>query len=147
MRDLQICFSFILSNERIRRLVVKKILVALAIASVSAPVLAAKGDSGFGVEGGLGIVNLDDAATALGQSLANATGRTVTYTYEESALAFRMYGFYSITDEIDAEIGYFRSGSIDAKYAFSGTSVTISVGLEADGFDYGVRFKPSDSFF
>lgn len=70
--------------------VVKKVLIALAIASISAPVLAAKGDSGFGVEGGLAIVDLDDAATALGQSLANATGRTVTYTYEESSIAFRM---------------------------------------------------------
>ena len=125
----------------------KKVLIALTIASISAPVLAAKGDSGFGVEGGLAIVDLDDAATALGQSLANATGRTVTYTYEESSVAFRMYGFYSITDEIDAEIGYFQAGSIDAKYAFSGTSVTTTVGLETDGFDYGVRFKPNDSFF
>jgi len=125
----------------------KKIVIALALASVSVPALAAEGDSGFGVEGGLGIADTKDYAAALGQSLANATGRTTTYTYDESALAFRMYGFYSITDQIDAEIGYFRTGSIDIKYSFSGTSATASTGFEADGFDYGVRFKPSDDWF
>ena len=117
------------------------------MACASVPALAAQGDSGFGLEGGGALVDLDDAATELGQALANATGRTTTYTYEESTAAFRIYGFYSLTDQIDAEIGYFYTGSIDADYSFSGTSDKFSIGLEADGFDYGVRFKPDDTFF
>ena len=125
----------------------KKLLAMAVISVMTTPVLAAQGDSGFGIEGGLGIADTKDYARALGQSLANSTGRTVTYTYEESTPAFRIYGFYSITDQIDAEIGYFRTGSMDIKYSFSGTTTTTSTGFEADGFDYGVRFKPNDNWF
>ena len=59
----------------------------------------------------------------------------------------RLYGFVSLTDEIDFEMGYVRTASMDANYSFSGTSDTVSVGVDAVGFDYGLRFKPSEELF
>ena len=125
----------------------KTYIAALVGCFFIAPAFAEKGDAGVGVEGGMGFASTENYARRLGQALADATGRTVSYTYEESTLAFRLYGFYSLTDEIDLEVGYFRTGSLDINYAYSGSSVTTSVGFEADGFDYGVRFRPNESLF
>lgn len=125
----------------------KHLICGLVACGFSASAVAGKGDSGFGLEGGVAIAELTDAVQSVASSFATATSRTVTYTYEESTVAGRMYGFYSVTDKLDIEIGYLTTGSMDAKYAFSGTTVTSTLGLDVSGFDYGVRYKPNDNWF
>ena len=101
----------------------------------------------FGFEGGYATAETKDSARTLAQSLANSTGRTVTYTYEEATYAGRIFGLYKISDNLDLELGYMNTSSMDANYSFSGTSVTASVGLKANGFDYGIRYNTSPELY
>lgn len=101
----------------------------------------------IGVEGGFAMADTADAARALGQAFANSTGRTVTYTYEESTFAGRIFGLYTINELVDLEAGYMYTGSMDAKYSFSGTTATSSIGLKANGFDAGIRANIDSGIF
>lgn len=99
----------------------------------------------FGVEGG--IASADLGADGLASSLATLTGRTVTYTEDSATSAIRLFAEFGLSENLGLEVGYFKTGSLDATFAFSGTTVTATVGAEAAGVDFGVKFYPSEAMF
>ncbi len=97
----------------------------------------------FGVEGGLLYADMRAEETA--QTLANLSGSTVTYEYDEATWQGRFFADYAINDGFHAEIGYFISGSLDATYKISGDSATES--YDAMGIDAAGVFYADDLFF
>ncbi|MGR0278423.1 hypothetical protein ACUM5Y_05150 [Marinomonas dokdonensis] len=99
----------------------------------------------FGVEGG--VLTSDLGAEDLAQTLADSTGRTIKYTEEKATSFIRLYAAFEVSEKVDLEVGYFNASSLDASFTALGTTATIDVGVEAAGFDYGLRYKPSDKFY
>ena len=97
----------------------------------------------MGIEGGLGYADMRAEETA--QTLANLSGSTVTYTYEEATWMGRIFADYAFTPEISAEIGYFLTGSLDATYKISGASATES--YDAMGIDAAVVVHQESAYF
>ncbi len=119
------------------------ITTAVSVFALSSAAMAQ--DIRFGIEGG--IASADLAAGDTAQTLANLTGRTVTYTEDSATTAARVFVEIGLSEGISAEIGYFATGSLDATYSFSGTTVTASEGAKASGLDFGVKFNPSNDVF
>ena len=101
----------------------------------------------FGLEAGYASAKTGSANSALAQSLADSTGRTVTVTYKQTTYAGRLFGLYELNEKLDVEVGYMNTGSLDSDFSFSGTTTTMAIGLKANGFDAGVRFKPNSDVF
>lgn len=97
----------------------------------------------FGVEGGL--IYADMRAEETAQTLANLSGSTVTYEYDEATWQGRLFVDYAINNDFHAEVGYFVSGSLDATYKISGDSATES--YDAMGVDVAGVFHADGIFF
>ena len=97
----------------------------------------------MGVEGGLGYADMRAEETA--QTLANLSGSTVTYTYDEATWMGRIFADYAFSPEISTEIGYFITGSLDATYTISGASATES--YDAMGIDAAVVVHQNEAYF
>ena len=97
----------------------------------------------MGVEGGL--TYADMRAEEIAQSLANASGSTVTYKYDEATWQGRIFADMEVTPEVHVEIGYFLTGSLDATYTISGASATE--GYNAMGIDLAAVIYRDDIFF
>jgi hypothetical protein len=97
----------------------------------------------MGVEGGLTYADMRAEETA--QSLANASGSTVTYKYDEATWQGRIFADMEVTPEVHVEIGYFLTGSLDATYTISGASATE--GYNAMGIDLAAVIYRDDIFF
>lgn len=123
----------------------KNRVASLLIAVLGASSALAEGEFYMGVEGGFAFADL--GAESAASLLASETGRTVTYTEDQGAGYFRIFGEYELTDAISVEAGYFNSSSLDATFSFSGTSTTLGAGVKASGFDLGAKFYPSEKFY
>ncbi len=97
----------------------------------------------MGIEGGL--VYADMRAEETAQLLANASGSTVTYTYDEATWIGRLFADMPLSSEMSFEVGFFLTGSLDATYTISGASA--SEGYDARGVDAAAVFKSDDVFF
>ena len=97
----------------------------------------------MGFEGGL--VYADMRAEETAQLLANASGSTVTYTYDEATWIGRLFADMPISSDMSVEVGFFLTGSLDATYTISGASATE--GYDARGVDAAAVFKSDDIFF
>ena len=97
----------------------------------------------MGVEGGLTYADMRAEETA--QSLANASGSTVTYEYDEATWQGRIFADMEVTPEVHVELGYFLTGSLDATYTISGASATE--GYNAMGIDLAAVIYRDDIFF
>ena len=97
----------------------------------------------MGIEGGLGYADMRAEETA--QTLANLSGSTVTYTYDEATWMGRIFADYAFSPEISAEVGYFFTGSLDATYTISGASATES--YDAMGIDAAVVVHQEAVYF
>ena len=97
----------------------------------------------LGVEGGL--VWADIRAEETAQTLANLSGSTVTYTYDEATWAGRIFADYELSTETALEVGFFFTGSLDATYTISGASA--NEGYDAAGVDVAAVFKSDDYYF
>jgi hypothetical protein len=87
----------------------------------------------IGVELGSAGVDLNAQSTA--QSLANALGASVTYTYDERELAGRIFYEAGIDNQLGYEIGVFRTASFDATYVSGASRATESYTMYGlDGF-------------
>jgi|TARA_R110000764_G_scaffold47746_2_gene106349 hypothetical protein len=102
-------------------------------------------DFHFGIEGGLvaSEIDVDDGA----QSLANKTGRTIYYTRERGAPSFRIFGTFPTSENVNIEIGYLNTSSIDVDFSASGTTDTINAAVEISGLDFGIKYNPKESFY
>ena len=97
----------------------------------------------FGAEGGITWADMRAEETA--QTLANLSGSTVTYTYDEATWMGRVFADYELSTEMSLEVGFFFTGSLDAKYTISGSSATE--GYTAQGVDVAAVFKQDEMFF
>jgi hypothetical protein len=98
-----------------------------------------KGYVGF--EAGLAFADINADATA--QLLANASGETVSYSYDTSALTGRLSLGYWFEDNFAFEIGAFATGDLNATYV--GTTFTASENFSASGLDFAILLSPSDN--
>ena len=97
----------------------------------------------MGFEGGLGYADMRAEETA--QTLANLSGSTVTYTYDEATWMGRIFADYAFTPEVSTEIGYFFTGSLDATYKIGGDSATES--YDAMGIDAAIVVHQDALYF
>ena len=118
-----------------------KFLLILILLILTSKVYSAESDVHFGVDLGYGFADIGAEETA--QTIANLSGSTVTYTYDEATFAGRIYMDYDIGNDLFAEVGYLQSGSLDAKYTLSG--VTASESYVVKGVDLALGFKDTES--
>ena len=97
----------------------------------------------MGIEGGLGYADMRAEETA--QTLANLSGSTVTYTYDEATWMGRIFADYAFTPDVSAELGYFFTGNLDATYTISGASATES--YNAMGIDAAIVVHQDALYF
>ena len=97
----------------------------------------------FGIEGGLTYADMRAEETA--QTLANLSGSTVTYSYDEATWIGRFFADYSLSNDLSLETGFFLTGSLDATYTISGASATE--GYDARGVDVALVAKQDELFF
>jgi len=118
-----------------------KYLLILTLLILTNKVYSANSNVHIGIDLGYGFYDIGADDTA--QEIANISGSTVTYTYDEAAFAGRIYLDYDIGNDLFAEVGYLQSGSLDAKYTLSGA--TASESYVAKGLDLSLGYKDSDS--
>jgi hypothetical protein len=119
-------------------------IIALLLSLFLAPsISAAQTKLGFGIEGGYAWV--DTQAPENAQAIANATGRTTTVTYDKAAIAGRIYGYYDFNNNFGAQVGYFKTATLDQKHTNSAGS--LDIGYDATGIDLAGVFKPTNSGF
>lgn len=94
----------------------------------------------IGIDVGYGFLDVGAEDTA--QAIADIAGSTVTYEADTGAFLGRLYGDIEIVDSLYIDIGYFLTGSIDAKYTLSG--VTATEAYSANGVDASIVFKEGD---
>ena len=96
-----------------------------------------------GIQGGFVYSDNEGAAEKNAQDLADASGNTVTYSYENMSWAARPYGGFKVNDKVAIEVGYVISGSLDLTYkgTYSGTAWTVTQGASVDGVDGAVKFN------
>jgi len=97
----------------------------------------------FGIEGGLGFADMRAEETA--QTLANLSGSTVSYTYDEATWMGRFFADYALREELSVEVGYFLTGSLDATYTITGSSAKEN--YDASGIDAALVFKQDSAYF
>ena len=120
----------------------KKILKLMSILLIFTS-SAYAADIKMGVEGGIGYADMRAEETA--QTLANLSGSTVTYTYDEATWMGRIFADYAFSPEFSTEVGYFLTGSLDATYTISGSSATES--YDAMGLDFAGVIKTDSSLY
>ena len=120
------------------RSVTKSLFAFFAVLALGTNQLKAEpGQLGFGIDGGLTYADMKAEETA--QELANLSGSTVTYTYDEATWAGRLYGDYGIAEDMNIEIGWMVTGSLDATYTISGASASESYTMSA--FDVSAKYN------
>jgi|SaaInl4_100m_RNA_FD_contig_31_1675598_length_743_multi_5_in_0_out_0_1 hypothetical protein len=92
----------------------------------------------FGVEGGGAWADIGAEHTA--QTIANLSGSTVTYEYDEATWIGRVFVDLAVHKNVLIEAGFFHSGSLDATYTLNGATVTE--GYTMRGVDASVVLKP-----
>ena len=90
---------------------------------------AEPGEFHFGIDGGLTYADMKAEETA--QQLANLSGSAVSYTYDEATWAGRLYVDYGVAENMDVEVGFWLTGSLDATYTISGASASESYDMSA----------------
>lgn len=96
-----------------------------------------------GIDVGYGFLDVGAADTA--QAIANIAGSTVNYEADTGAWLGRLYGDVEIIDSLYIDVGYFLTGSVDAKYTLSGVTATES--YSANGVDASLMFKEGKEGF
>ena len=100
-------------------------------------------ESGAGVEGGLAYGDI--GAEETGQRIANIAGSSVLVEYDRATWYGRLFYEYELTSESFIDVGYFMTGSLDAKYTLSGASATE--GYTFNGFEASYGIKNDGLFF
>lgn len=123
-------------------------LLAAILLTVGATSAQAAGYAGF--DAGYGKADQGPAVSALGQALANASGNTVAATYATAASAGRLFVGWNVAKDIDVELGYLKTSSLDATFTGTtagGVAFSLKTGFDASGFDAAVVWWPMDGVF
>ena len=102
-----------------------------------------------GIQGSVVYSDIEGVASNNAQALANASGSSVTYTYENSTLSGRIFAGYRIAPKFSIEMGYFNSLAFEATYkgTASGTAWSYTQSAEAAGIDFAGRFDIGETFY
>ena len=124
------------------KIVTKRLFAFFAVLALCTNQLKAEpGEFHFGVDGGLTYADMKAEETA--QQLANLSGSAVSYTYDEATWAGRIYGDYGLAENMNIELGWMISGSLDATYTLSGASASESYKMSI--FDASLKYQLADS--
>ena len=116
----------------------KKLLLVLILANfTNLSSLQAQDNYTFGIDGGWGFLDL--AADDTAQVIANATGRTTSYTEDSGAFVIRPFIQIEVDETSAFEIGYFFTGDVTATYTNS--SGNASESYNASGFDLSYLYS------
>ena len=112
------------------KLITRSLLAFFVVLALGTNQLKAEpGEVHFGVDGGLTYAELKAEETA--QEIANLSGSTVTYTYDEATWAGRLYVDYGVAENMDVEVGFWLTGSLDATYTIGANSASESYDMSA----------------
>jgi hypothetical protein len=114
----------------------KKKLFAIAMTVAASSAFAQT--SYFGIEGGAAFADIKADETA--QYLANASGRTTSYTYDKATGVARIYYGTNVAKNVDVEIGYFKTSDLKASY--SNSLGTANEKYSAYGVDLSAVYRP-----
>lgn len=117
-----------------------KILIVLLFTFFS---LKSYAESGAGIEGGIAYGDIGAEETA--QRIANISGSTTLVEYDRATFYGRLFYEHELTSETFIDVGYFMTGSLDAKYTLSGASATE--GYSFNGFEASYGVKTGGGFF
>ena len=115
------------------------LLTILSIISFPRNAEAEKGKLSVGLDIGYGWHDFGAKETA--QTIANASGQTVTYTYDKATFVGRLFADYGVSEDFLLDLGLFKSGNLDATYTIAGASATEA--YSAFGVDAAVVYSPS----
>jgi hypothetical protein len=122
----------------------KCLFIFLAALALNTNQLKAEpGEFHFGIDGGFTYADMKAEETA--QEIANLSGSTVTYTYDEATWAGRIYGGYGVADNMDLEVGFWLTGSLDATYTIGANSASESYDMSA--FDVSLKYDVAGTPF
>jgi hypothetical protein len=122
----------------------KIIALTISLMFMTTVVSSKEGKVGFGVDAGYLWADIKADQTA--QDLANLTRNTVTYSYDKAALSGRVYLDYGITKATAVELGFFKSGDLNATYSIPSASAKEAYSVQ--GFDLTAVYQPdSNGFF
>ena len=125
-------------------MVIKNIVKILFLLSfLTSLANAQEGKVRIGAELGWSPIDLEAEDTA--QSIANASGSTVTVEYSTGVLVGRLFADYDLSDNLYGEIGYFQTSGAEATYKIGTDSATES--YDAHGFDISAKFLTDEGFF
>ena len=102
------------------------------------------GQTKFGIDAGYAFADIGAQNTA--QAIANLTGSTTTYTYDEATWMVRPFISYGFTKDVSGEFGFFYSGDLDANYR-TASGLTASESYKAYGFDAAAVYTWPGGFF
>ena len=104
---------------------------------------AEEGKFRAGIE--VGYSPMDIGAEDTAQAIANASGSTVTVTYDKGLFAGRVFADYGLTKNFGVEVGYFKTSSVDATYKIGANSASES--YSASGLDVSGVLSHESGFF
>ncbi len=123
----------------------KSVLIALAVlATFSAH--ADQSKTYFGGE--FGMSKVDDATGNLTSSLVSSVGGAATATQDSTVSTFKILGGYRYTDNIDFELAYFQSSTVNLNFngvSSNSTAYTGNANMKFNGFEYAANLRPSVS--
>lgn len=125
-------------HKSMKNLFLRTIIAFLLIIFTSS--VKAEESFSLGVDFGYGFFDIGADETA--QSIANSAGSTVNYEADTGSWMGRIYTDLEIANSLYIDIGFFITGSIDAKYTLSG--VTVTEGYSANGVDASLVYKEGD---
>ncbi len=102
------------------------------------------GETKFGIDAGYAFADIGAQNTA--QAIANLTGSTTTYTYDEATWMVRPFISYGFTKDVSGEFGFFYTGDLDANYR-TASGLTASESYKAYGFDAAGVYTWPGGFF
>lgn len=120
----------------------KSIIVGSLVSLGTVGAFAQQSPVSLGVEGGFAVIDQETRALANAQTIANLSGLTTTVRYDQSTYAGRVFLALSAARDVDVEVGYFMTGSLDTTYTNSAGSA--QEGYTASGFDVSFVLKPQN---
>jgi hypothetical protein len=119
----------------------------IAIAAASLLALNASADQSKTYIGGeFGISKVDDATGSATGGLVNAVGGAATATQDSTVSTFKILGGYRHSENVDFELGYFQSSTINLNFngvARNSVAYTGTETMKFSGIEYATNLHPS----
>ncbi len=128
---------------KLRNKIIALVISLISITNISSAQTKV-GETKFGIDAGYAFADIGAQNTA--QAIANLTGSTTTYTYDEATWMVRPFISYGFTKDVSGEFGFFYTGDLDANYR-TASGLTASESYKAYGFDAAGVYTWPGGFF